>query len=226
MLLVDTADKALILEALQSPAVRGFTTNPNLIAQAVSGDALTIAEYVEYATALCDLASGAAADLVHHMIIQGVGAGSEILKQAMVYKEKLKRAANTELWIKLLPTNEGIACCEPLKHIGCKILITGTFSPAQAFVAAEAGADGVAVYVGRLMRAEKEWQKQLERIALVLRKTDRLMLMASFPDVATVEAALEYSQDLTIPPLVLNQLLANEHSEQAISVFNSKVVFP
>ncbi len=70
----------------------------------------------------------------------------------------------------------------------------------------EAGADGVAVYLGRLMRLERDWEKQLETIAAIVKSAGRTLLLASFPDRQTVEIGLRYSRDITAPPSVLDRI--------------------
>jgi transaldolase len=87
----------------------------------------------------------------------------------------------------------------------------------------EAQADGVAVYLGRLMRREESWQVQLERIANVVHNAGKMLLLASFPDRETVEHGLAYSRDLTVPPQILKELLESPHSHEAVRTFDSRI---
>jgi transaldolase len=223
MLLVDTADLALILEAIQLPAVHGFTTNPTLMAKAANVESLPVSEYITRAIDLCHLFRDSGIKHLKDLMIQVVGPPTEMLKQANTYVENLGTATSAQLWIKLSPTQESIACCESIKNLGCKTLITAVFTATQAYVAMESGADGIAVYVGRLMRLEKDWKDQLGRIAQVVHAVDKTLLLASFPDRQTVEVALEYSQDLTLPPNILKELLTSPHTEDALRIFDSKI---
>jgi transaldolase len=223
MLLVDTADPTLILEAIKSPAVHGFTTNPTLMARAANVESLPISEYISRARNLCHLSRDSGIKHLKDLMIQVVGSPAEMLKQTSTYVEHLGTSTNAQLWIKLCPTQESIACCESIKNLGCKALVTAVFTTAQAYVAMESGADGIAVYVGRLMRLEKDWKDQLKRIAQVVHTAGKTLLLASFPDHQTVEVALEYSQDLTLPPNILKELLTSPHTEDALKIFDSKI---
>ncbi|KAF0208620.1 MAG: hypothetical protein FD172_3436 [Methylocystaceae bacterium] len=154
MLLVDTADQNAILNALKFPGVQGFTTNPALMARAAGAEALSLDEYVAAARKLCRMSAEIGA--IRQLMIQSVGGPDETRRQAILYLDDLKTAREKKLWIKLAPTAPSLACCQALKDIGCASLATAVFTAAQAYVAMEAGADGVAVYLGRLMRHERD----------------------------------------------------------------------
>ncbi len=221
MLLVDTADQNAILDALKFPGVQGFTTNPTLIARAAGAEALSLDEYVAAARKLCGMSADVGS--IRQLMIQAVGSADDALRQATCYLDDLKTAREKKLWIKLAPTAPSLACCRALKDIGCASLATAVFTAAQAYVAMEAGADGVAVYLGRLMRRERDWEKQLESVAAIVKSAERTLLLASFPDRQTVEAGLRYSHDITAPPSVLEDLLTSSLSQEAIKAFDEKV---
>ena len=223
MLLVDTADHNAILKALKFPGVQGFTTNPTLMARAAGAEILPLDEYVAAARKLCGMSAEIGA--IRHLMIQAVGSADDALRQAARYVHDLKAAGGKKLWIKLAPTAPSLACCPALKDMGCASLATAVFTAAQAYVAMEAGADGVAVYLGRLMRHEKDWERQLEAVAAIVKSAERTLLLASFPDRQTVEVGLRYSRDITTPPSVLDELLTSALSQQAIEAFDKKVAF-
>jgi fructose-6-phosphate aldolase 2 len=223
MLLVDTADQDAILKALKFPGVQGFTTNPTLMARAAGAEILPMDEYVAAARKLCEMSAEIGA--IRHLMIQAVGSADDALRQAARYVHDLKAAGGKKLWIKLAPTEPSLACCRALKDMGCASLATAVFTAAQAYVAMEAGADGVAVYLGRLTRHEKDWERQLEAVAAIVKNAERTLLLASFPDRQTVEVGLRYSRDITTPPSVLDELLTSALSQQAIEAFDKKVAF-
>ncbi len=222
MLLVDTADQDAILKALKFPGVQGFTTNPTLMARAAGAEILPLNEYVAAARKLCEMSADVG--VIRHLMIQAVGGADDTLRQAACYVDDLKAAHETKLWIKLAPTRASLECCAALKEMGCASLATAVFTTAQAYVAMEAGADGVAVYLGRLMRHERDWEQQLENIAAIVKSADRTLLLASFPDRQTVEIGLRYSRDITTPPSVLDELLTSALSQEAIEAFDKKVL--
>ncbi len=223
MLLVDTADHDAILQALESPGVQGFTTNPALIARAAGAEILSLDDYVGAARKLGKIAVDIGA--VRHLMIQAVGDAGDIRKQAILYLDEMKAARDKTLWMKLTPTPASLSCCPALKDMGCATLVTAVFTPAQAYVAMEAGADGVAVYLGRLMRLDTDWQRKLESIAAIVKSAERTLLLASFPDRHTVDVGLRYSRDITAPPAVLGELLASSLSQEAIESFDGKVAW-
>lgn len=221
MLLVDTADPNAIAEALTFPGVQGFTTNPTLIARASGGEALTREAYRAAALELCALATQRPE--VRHFMIQAVGEGREAVSQAETYVSSLRSKTAAKLWIKLPPTRASLACCRSIRETGCASLATAVFTPAQAYVAIEAGADGVAVYLGRLMRTESDWRPQLARIAGIVREAQKMLLLASFQSLETIEAGLAFSQNLTVPPALLGDLLRSPQAEEAIDAFNGLI---
>jgi transaldolase len=223
MLLVDTADQDAILKALEFPGVQGFTTNPTLIARAAGAEILSLDDYVSAARKLSTIAAETGA--IRHLMIQAVGDADDIRRQAILYLNELKGARDKILWMKLTPTATSVACCAALKEIGCAALVTAVFTPAQAYVAMEAGADGVAVYLGRLMRLEADWERKLESVAAIVKSAERCLLLASFPDRQTVEVGLRYSRDITAPPAVLGELLASPLSQAAIDDFDDKTTW-
>ncbi len=223
MLLVDTADQDAILKALQFPGVQGFTTNPALMARAAGAEVLSLDEYVGAARKLCKMSADS--DAIRHLMIQAVGDAGDIRRQATLYLDDLKAARDKQLWIKLTPTPASLSCRPALKDMGCATLVTAVFTPAQAYVAMEAGADGLAVYLGRLMRLEPDWEGKLETIAAIVKSAGRTLLLASFPDRQTVDIGLRYSRDITAPPAVLDELLTSSLSQEAIKGFDEKVAW-
>jgi transaldolase len=222
MLLVDTADQDAILKALEFPGVQGFTTNPTLMARAAAAEVLSLDDYIAAARKLCRMSTGIGA--IRHLMIQAVGGADDAPKQAALYLDDIKAARDKKLWMKLTPTPMSLACCSALKGMGCACLVTAVFTATQAYVAMEAGADGVAVYLGRLMRLETDWESQLESIAAIVKSAERTLLLASFPDRRTVEVGLRFSRDITAPPDVVDELLTSSLSQEAIEGFDEKVV--
>jgi transaldolase len=222
MLLVDTADQQAILNALEFPGVQGFTTNPTLMARAAGAETLSLDDYIAAARKLCKMSADIGA--IQHLMIQAVGGRDETLSQATLYLDELKATHDKKLWLKLAPTPTSLACCSALKELGCASLVTAVFTATQAYVAMEAGADGVAVYLGRLMRLERDWESQLASIAAIVKSAERTLLLASFPDRQTIEVGLRYSRDITAPPAVIEELLKSSLSQEAIEGFDEKVV--
>lgn len=221
MIFVDTADRAELSQTLSAGYVKGFTTNPTLFLRALGVESLSASQYVSTALDLVEFA--ASSETVRDFMIQGVGAPERILIQARRYREALGDQGDKKLWIKLPPTREHLSLCSGLAALGCRTLITSVFTPTQALAALESHADGVAVYLGRLMLRDECWEGKLESIADLVLSHGRMLLMASLPDLTRVETALRYSEDITVPFAMIEQLLLSPFSSEAISAFNAQV---
>ncbi len=221
MIFIDSADKTELSHALSFACVKGFTTNPTLFLRTLGLENLCSSEYVSTARDLINFA--ASNTKVRDLMIQGVGAPEQVLTQVLTYKDALGSVHDKNLWIKLLPTKEHLSLCPRLASLGCKTLITAVFTPLQTFAALESGADGVAVYLGRLMKHDTSWETKLESIAGLVLPRQKMLLMASLSDVSKVEVALRYSEDITVPFTIIDQLLHSPYSNEAITTFNAQV---
>lgn len=221
MIFIDSADREELSHALSTPFVKGFTTNPTLFLRALGGAHLSAPDYVSTALDLVDFAGGNTA--VRDFMIQGVGAPEQILAQASTYRNALRGQPDKKLWIKLLPTAAHLSLCPGLASLECRTLVTAVFTPLQAHAALESGADGVAVYLGRLMKNDESWERKLETMARLILPRKKMLLMASLSDAAKVEIALRYSEDITVPFAVIDQLLRSPFSDEAIAAFDAQV---
>ncbi len=221
MILVDTAATGEISAALENPAVSGFTTNPKLIAQAAGQDIISAGDYRSFCEKLCRFAG--AEQRVRHLMIQTIGSTSQTLELAGACQEQLAAAGSVSsskaLWIKLPPGIEDLRCIEELRRTGCKTLVTAVFTPSQALMAMESGADGIAVYFGRLMKNDVEWDRRLKTIVEIVRATNALLLLASLSKPALVAQSLEYSMDITVPPALIPGLMHAPLSQAAMEEF-------
>lgn len=225
MILVDSADLNVLKNSLKLPYLSGFTSNPNLMAQALTQDAISYNKYIDHALELCNLRSLGINLPNFQIMIQGIGTPEQISSQASQYIDIIKsQNIEADLWIKLMPNEYSLATIRELNKIGCKTLVTAVFTATQALLAMEAGADGIAVYLGRMMKYEKQWESHIEKITRVMNSAKKMLLMASFPDVETVEKALNYSMDLTIPPRLLDSLLSSSYTEEAGKNFDGKII--
>ena len=226
MILVDTAATGEISAALENPAVCGFTTNPKLIAQAAGEEIVSASDYRAFCEKLCRFAG--AERRIRHLMIQTIGSNSQTLDLAGACREQLADAGSASsskaLWIKLPPGIENLRCIEELRRTGCKTLVTAVFTPSQALMAMESGADGIAVYFGRLMKHDAEWDKRLKTIVEIVRGNNALLLLASLSKPALVAQSLGYSMDITVPPALVPELMHAPLSQSAMEEFAGFVV--
>lgn len=225
MLLVDTAATTEIRVALDNPAFSGFTTNPKLIAQAAGQDALSYAAYRLFCESLCRFAGED--PRVRHFMIQTIDAGAQTQELASACLAQLAHAGSTAhapaLWIKLPPTLAHLRSINMLRRSGCKTLVTGVFTPAQALLAMETGADGVAVYFGRLLKNSPDWERQLTCIVEIMREKKGLLLLASLADLDLLTQSLAYSRDMTLPPALIPKLMDAALSQTAMDEFAQRI---
>jgi len=228
MLLIDSADTEPLARALAHPAVGGVTTNPTLIARAAGTEALSARDYLRRTHHLCRWASGLrlpSRTEPRILMLQGVGAPDDIVAQGKLWREAVADASWT-LWVKLLPTEGALSAIAPLRAHGIPTLVTAVYTPAQAYVACEAGAEGVALYLGRMQRQSPDWRDIVRSIADVAHRYDRMMLLASFPDAATLQHGLSYSSHVTIRPPLLGELLVSPATSEAIEGFDARILKP
>ncbi|HPV07126.1 MAG TPA: transaldolase family protein, partial [Aggregatilineales bacterium] len=94
--------------------------------------------------------------------------------------------------------------------------------PAQAYLAAQAGADFVAPYVNRLTRQMGDGLSVVRRIAALLAGTSTRILAASLKSVEEVtEVLLAGAHDVTMPLDLILALGEHEYSALAIEQFNA-----
>lgn len=225
MILVDTAATGEISAALENPAVRGFTTNPKLIAQAAGKEIISASDYLRRCESLCRFARADAR--IRHAMIQTIGTAAESYDLATACRRELainpSDDAGVNLWIKLPPTLADLRCIDRLRREGCKTLVTAVFTPSQALLAMEAGADGIAVYVGRLVKNDARWEQGLKTIAEIVREKNALLLLASLSEPALIAQALAFSRDLTLPPALIPALMDAPLSRAAMAEFSKRV---
>ena len=130
-LFIDTANTDEILKASQFGFLSGVTTNPTLVARegaAFHNLIRTIAGMVKGTVNAEVLATGAEA-----MVAEGVAISS----------------IAPNIIVKIPMTGDGLKAVSALAAKGIKVNVTLVFSPAQALLASQAGANFVSVFVGR-----------------------------------------------------------------------------
>ena len=171
--------------------IDGVTTNPSLLAKE-PGD------YRENLKKICQIVKGPVSGEVTATDFAGMlREGHDIaqIDQYMVVKVPL--------------TRDGIRACKTLSGEGIKVNVTLCFSPAQALLAAKAGATFVSPFVGRLddiasngMGVVKEIVEIYDNYAY---KTEVLVASCRHP-MHIVEAARMGADICTCPPAVIDAL--------------------
>ncbi len=133
--ILDTADLQAIKHANEFYPIEGVTTNPSIIAK----------EKCDFKQRLLDIRNIIGKDKM--LCVQTTSKVAEdIVKEA----KALKALVGGEFYIKVPIGEAGLKATMMLKKENIGVLMTAIFTPAQALLAAKAGAKLVAPYVNRL----------------------------------------------------------------------------
>lgn len=204
---IDTADVGEIRALLDTGFVDGVTTNPTLIAR--SGRKM-----VEVITEICDLLEGPVSAEVTASDLDGMVAEGRYLA---------KIARNVTIKVPLTP--EGLKACRVLTEEGCLVNVTLCFSPAQALLAAKAGAGFVSPFVGRLDDGGESGMGLIHQIIQIYDNYPEFgteVLVASVRNpLHVVEAALAGAEVVTLPPSLLRQLYHHTLTDKGLALFSA-----
>lgn len=204
---IDTADVVEIRDLAATGLVDGITTNPSLVAKAGR-------DFFEILREICDIVPGpvsaevAATDL-DTMLAEG---------------RTLAKVADN-IVVKCPLTPDGLKACRALSDNGVKVNVTLCFSPAQAILAAKAGACYISPFIGRLDDVSSDG------LGLI---ADIVEIYAAYPDFTTevlvasvrhplhvVEAAKMGAHVATMPPAVLRAMFRHPLTDKGLESFVS-----
>jgi transaldolase len=202
---VDTADIAEIKDLAATGLLDGVTTNPSLIKKSGRDFKQTIAE-------ICQITDGpVSAEVVatdyEGMIAQG---------------EDLARIAKN-VTIKVPMTIDGLKACKYFTGKGTMVNVTLCFSPAQALLAAKAGATFVSPFVGRLDDVGCDGMQLIHDIMTIYNnypEFETQVLVASVRNpMHIVEAAKMGAHVATAPASVLKSLVNHPLTDKGLDIF-------
>lgn len=201
---IDTADISEIRDLADSGLVDGVTTNPSLIAK--SG-----AKFLDLVAEICSVVSGP------------VSAEVAAIEYGPMLEEGLhiaKVAPNIAVKVPLTPA--GLKVCKALSDQGTMVNVTLCFSPAQALLAAKAGATFVSPFVGRLDDVGSDGMVLIRDIMQIYRQysfmTEVLVASIRHP-IHVVEAAKLGAHVATMPPATLRQLFGHPLTDKGLAAF-------
>ena len=203
---VDTADLKEIKDLAATGLLDGVTTNPSLVAK--SGHS----NFVELIQDICKVVSGPVSAEV-------AATEFEPMLQEGLYLAKL--AGNIAVKVPLTPA--GLKVCKILSQQGTMVNVTLCFSPAQAILAAKAGATFVSPFVGRLDDIGEDGMQLIADICAIYRaypnfKTEVLVASVRHPQ-HVVQAAKLGADVATIPPNIIRQLFSHPLTEKGLAQF-------
>lgn len=205
--ILDTADLAAIKHCNEFYPLSGVTTNPSIIAK----------EKGDFWQILKEIRGVIGNDkMLHVQTVQTTA--KKMVEEAKLIKEKI----GGDIYIKIPIGEEGLKAVPMIKHLGIGVTMTAIFTPAQALMAAKAGADFVAPYVNRLdnilgdgTNVVAEIVQQFEIYGL-----DCKVLAASFKNAEQVHrCALCGCHSVTVSADVLKSLITHPMTDAAVEGF-------
>jgi len=204
---LDTANLKDIREAAALGLADGVTTNPSLIAK--EGDV----DFKQHIAAICEIVQGPVSAEVTSQDQAGM------VREGLEYS---KIAPNVV--IKCPLTRDGLKATRELSEQGIRVNVTLCFSPAQAILAAKAGASFISPFLGRLDDIGENGLNLLSDIIEIYQnytwKTEVLAASLRHP-VHVIEAARLGADIATMPFKVIDQLFNHPLTDKGQAQFLS-----
>lgn len=200
----DTAEIKDIEELASAGLIDGVTTNPSLIKKSGRDFKQTIKE-------ICALTTGPVSAEVVATDAEGMIRQGEELAQI---------AKNVAIKVPL--TLDGLKACKHFTGNGTMVNVTLCFSPAQALLAAKAGATFISPFVGRLDDIGQNGLQLIAEIVSIYRaynfRTQVLVASVRNP-IHIVESAKMGADVMTAPPSIIKQLVNHPLTDKGIDQF-------
>jgi len=204
-LFVDTGRVEEVRKAAEWGILDGVTTNPSLIAQAGRGFKETVLE-------ICSI--------LPHGSISAEVVGTTVEDILRDGREIASWSPNIVVKVPMTPA--GIAATRQLTREGIRVNMTLVFSPAQALLAAKAGATYISVFVGRVDDVSSEGMRTIEDAVQIVENYgfDSEVLVASIRHpMHVVEAARLGAHIATMPFKVMEQLFQHPLTDIGLKRF-------
>jgi transaldolase len=202
---IDTADLNDIRDLAATGLVDGVTTNPSLIHK--SGG-----KFLDVIKEICAVVRGP------------VSAEVTATDHATMLQEgrKLAKIADN-VAVKVPLTPDGLKTCKALAAEGTRVNVTLCFSPAQAILAAKAGAAFISPFVGRLDDIGADGMQLIRDIVQIYDHydaftTEVLVASARHP-IHVIESAKVGAHVVTLPPSVLRQMFNHPLTDKGLAAF-------
>ena len=203
---LDTANLEELRRGAEWGIVDGVTTNPTLIAREGKPPA-------EHIRQICEIITG---DISAEVVATEA--------QAMIAEGRELAAIHRNVVVKCPLTRDGIRATAALSREGVRVNVTLCFSPAQALLAAKAGAYIVSPFVGRLDDIGHVGMDLIRELTTIYDnygfKTQILAASLRSP-LHVVEAALAGAHICTMPFKVLDMLFNHPLTDKGLDQFLS-----
>ena len=206
---VDTADVAAIRELNDLGMVDGVTTNPSLILK--SGR-----DIIEVTKEICDIVDGPVSAEVVASDAEG-----------MIREGRHLVTIAPNITVKVPLTWDGLKACKVLSSDGHMVNVTLCFSPAQAILAAKAGATFISPFIGRVDDINLDGMELIAQIREIYDNYDfgTQILAASIRSVNHItDAALVGADVITAPLSAISALLNHPLTDKGLAQFLLRAV--
>lgn len=206
--ILDTADIEAIRHCNEYYPLAGVTTNPSIIAK----------ENTDFWELVEDIRDIIGDDKMLHIQTTQKTA-EEIIEEAKLIKERVRG----NFFIKIPICEEGLKATMELKKLGIGVTVTAIFTPAQALVAAMAGASFVAPYVNRLDNIISDGIEVVTEIVKQLKayNSNCRVLAASFKNAEQVHrCACVGCHSVTVTDDILKTIISHPMTDMAIRNFD------
>jgi transaldolase len=200
----DTAEIAEIRELAETGLLDGVTTNPSLVHKAGR-------DFLEVVREIADVVSGPVSAEVVALDYDGMMREAEVLR---------KIADNIAIKVPLTPA--GLKACKALTGEQTMVNVTLCFSPAQALLAAKAGATFISPFIGRLDDVATDGMGLIADIRLIYDNYDfptQILAASIRHPMHVVEAAKLGADVMTAPPKIIWQLFKHPLTDAGIESF-------
>ena len=204
-LFVDTGKVEEVRKAAEWGIVDGVTTNPSLIAQAGRGFKETVLE-------ICSI--------LPHGSISAEVVGTTVEDILREGREIASWSPNIVVKVPMTPA--GIAATRQLTREGIRVNMTLVFSPAQALLAAKAGATYISVFVGRVDDVSSEGMRTIEDAVQIVENygfNSEVLVASIRHPMHVVEAARLGAHIATMPFKVMEQLFQHPLTDIGLQRF-------
>lgn len=203
---LDSANISEIKESVALGLIDGITTNPSLVSKEKKDFRKLIEE-------ICQIVDGP--------ISAEVVATDE---EGMVEEGRSLAKIHKNVVVKVPMTANGLKATRRLSNEGTRVNVTLIFSPAQALLAAKAGATYVSPFIGRLDDVGQVGMELIEQIVSIFSnysfKTEVLVASIRNP-IHVIQAAQLGAGVATMPFAVLQQLLKHPLTDVGLAKFLS-----
>lgn len=204
---LDTADLSEIRRAADAGLIDGITTNPSLLAKAAGAGS-------EPRDILLDICRAVDGPISAEVVA--------IDTETMLREGRQLAKIADNIVVKVPLTEDGLRACRAFRADGIRVNVTLCFSPAQALLAAKAGASFISPFVGRLDDVATDGMQLIAQIVEIYEnydfETEVLVASVRHPQ-HIVQAALMGAHVATMPAKVLYQLFQHPLTDKGLAAF-------